>query len=303
MEYNYLDRGILDKLGKLVRYENEQAYINEEDISYLYTDIGLFCQILEVFDRNNIKIKRKKITTAYLKQMVYNYQKTKDLKIRDQIIEVCMRYIYAYVIYCCKYYGINQDELISYGYEGLEYAISNYDGTIPIEQYIYKYIEYYILMGIRRSSIIVSDFGNIIYSNFIKEIKLVEQKYNVSVEEDSQLIEEIFENIKKKYSLNEKQIKMLKTKYLIANPIYMENIMYDEKVDNIDPEKIAIIDEMLFSLKERDRELIRMKYRDKCTLPEIGIKQGVSKQNVSIREQRILKKMNEYLLNNRKKEK
>lgn len=296
-EYDNLDRKLLDKIGRLIKYEDDKAYINEEDISYLYTDIGLFCQILEVLDRNNIIIKRKPMSTKYLKQLIYNYRENHDIKIKEQIVEICMRYIYTYIGYCAKYFDISYDETISYAYEAVEDIIKNYDGGSSIEQYLGMYIRNYVLKSIRDSSPIKNLFYNVSYFDIVREIKALEQKYNTSVLEDPFLIEEVFTNIKEKYNLTNKQIEMMKRRYYILNPIYKEDISINN--DNFNYDAIIIIHEMLSLLDEKDRELFELKYNNICSLSEIARRQKISKQTLSLREQTIIDKMNNYLIKNR----
>lgn len=209
-----------------------------------------------------------------------------------------MRYIYTYIGYCAKYFDISYDETISYGYEAVEVAIKNYDGGVAIEQYLGMYIRNYVLKSIRESSPIKNIFYNVSYFDIVREIKTLEEKYNTSIVQDPFLIEEVFIIIKEKYSLTDKQIEMIKRKYNILNPIYKEDVLANDDYLNYD--EIIIIYEMLSYLDEKDRELFELKYNNVCNLTEIARKQGISKQTLSFREQTILKKMNDYLLNNEK---
>lgn len=298
-EYNNLDRNLLDKIGSLIKYEDNKAYINEEDISYLYNDIGLFCQILEVLDRNNIKIKKRIQSTKILKQLIYNYQESHDIKIKEEIVLICMRYIYTYIGYCCKYFNIPYEETISYAYEAIEDVINSYDGSTLLEQYLGMYIRNYVFKYVRDYSPIKNIYSNVNCFDIVREIKLLEQKYNTSIVEDPSLIEEVFTNIKEKYHLNNNQIEMIKRRYYISNPIFNGYNLSNNEDNYLDYDDTIMLHQMVSVLDKLDREFFELKYNYNCSLTEIANKQNISKQTLSLREQTILKKMNNRLLKNK----
>ena len=63
------------------------------------------------------------------KDKIKKYRQTKDSRLRHEIIKENMNLVFLVV---CKYgyaksTGISEDELESYGYEGLIYAIDHFD--------------------------------------------------------------------------------------------------------------------------------------------------------------------------------
>jgi len=142
-----LSSELLDKIGTLVKVDNHQQYIDEEDLRFLYHDIGLYCKIMEVLDRNNIKIKKRWDRSGILKEKVLEYQRTKNTTLIDEITDLSMYYIYSISFGLSKKYNTSFEELISPAYDGLLYSINSFDESkeCPVSNYIKNNIYYYIL--------------------------------------------------------------------------------------------------------------------------------------------------------------
>ena len=149
-----LDRSLLNKIGSLVKRENHYQYIDEKDLRFLYSDVGLFCQVMETLDKNNIEIKRKMDRNSILKNKILEYQKTKEIELIEEITNLSMYYIYSIVFNVGKKYNISFEILISPAYEGLLYSINTYDESKnhPIRAYIPRNIYYFILKYIEEIS-------------------------------------------------------------------------------------------------------------------------------------------------------
>ena len=149
-----LDRELLDKIVSLVKIENHHQYIDEKDLRFLYSDIGLFCQVMETLDKNNIEIRKKPESGRLLKKLILEYQNTKDIKLIEKITNLSMYYIYSIVFNIGKKYNISFEILISPAYEGLLYSINTYDESKNhrIIAYISRNIYYFILKYIEEIS-------------------------------------------------------------------------------------------------------------------------------------------------------
>lgn len=149
-----LDRELLDKIGSLVKIENHHQYIDEENLRFLYSDVGLFCQVMKVLNRNDIEIRKKPESGRLLKKLILEYQNTKDIKLIEKITNLSMYYIYSIVLQLGKKYTISFEELIFSAYEGLLYSINAYDVNKkqPATGFIPFNIYYFILNYIKKMS-------------------------------------------------------------------------------------------------------------------------------------------------------
>lgn len=121
-----LDKELLNKIGRLVKTDNHSKYIEEEELRFLYGNVNLSCTIFELLNRNNIKIKRIPKDSTTLREKIIKYQKN-NTELRNEILYDCLYFIYRISYKMSIENSISMEELVSYGYEGLMYAVNNYN--------------------------------------------------------------------------------------------------------------------------------------------------------------------------------
>lgn len=126
------------------------------------------------------------------KDRIKKYRQTKDSRLRHEIIKENMNLVFLVV---CKYgyaksTGISKDELESYGYEGLIYAIDHFDidSNNAFNFYAIKCIKGYILNGIQEIQ-----FGKTIHSYFkiLEAINIIEEQNESLISEELELVDKV----------------------------------------------------------------------------------------------------------------
>ena len=113
----------------------------------------------------------------------------KENRSKDNLIIKNMHQVRRIAKSYAKISGIEQEELEGYGYEGLVVAANKFDGIRDFSNYASSYITGYIKMGITQT---VYKRGNL-YFDYIDAKTTVEKKYNISLADKPELIEEVIE--------------------------------------------------------------------------------------------------------------
>lgn len=194
-----------------------------------------------------------------------------------------------------KLSNIDVEELESYGYEGLWFALKNASGPKKYS-YIMQCIHGYILKGI---SYISGYTSSEFYYDFIKIKVLIEQSKKSKLDDNPELIYDVVDFMLEKKLISEKFVDKFPARFFINCPLSLdayneENELKDESLEydvsfNIIRETIY---KLLNELKERERLVIIRRYGLDGNAPktyhEIGKELNISHEGVRISEKRAL---------------
>lgn len=303
-EDNCIDyyRGIdVEKIKKLDLSSNTIKYIldylKDKDIVVMGIDESLkelenyyFCE------EDHFSSYPKCMNNANTILKIAEYKKTKDLSIRNEIIEGNIQLIKGTVNYFSTLTGININELFSYAYEGLIYAIEKFDPNQGnnFRDYALKAIKYKILTSFRNYKGLNN--SNLSISKFLEIKENMEVRKQKSLEEDPLLIGYITQELVEEGIISENQVPSFEKFFLINNPLYFSDNA--EYVDFIDFDEVIIkqvIEELLNNVSEREAEILKLHFglnnTPKCTLNEIGENLGISYERVRQIEEKTLIKL------------
>lgn len=257
---------------------------------------------------------------------VQEYDKTRNVDLRNKLIESNMYLVY----YLCKnyssVYGIDKDILISYGAEGLIIAVDKYDSNKgKFSALIATYIRGYIRRGILKETFghrgassllkrINSNRENGNSLEYLTEKNVIEKENYKKLHDDNDLIEELFKRLYEKKYVKGKDLEELKELSYCKNPISLEqaeeNIL-DNNYNELDLKEKELFDQQLSTyisellsegLSEREKTVLKKYYglsgTTASTCQQIGEEYGVSTQNIQQIKARSLKKLGKKLKNN-----
>ncbi len=251
---------------------------------------------------------KDKLTEEETKKYLEEYQRTKDITIRNKIIESNLPLV-RYLSY--KYsnlYGVEQEVLESYGAEGLIMALDTYDPTrgkfgahlsMKIQGYIFRALTISNLgedgltfinsVGKKRST-------DTKYFEYLYAKSKVEQQTGKKLKDNPELIEVITQHLEKVGYIKGKDLEELKTRTLANNPYSYEQIennlsyleddtLYSETVEKVFQQELAeFIEDITEELPEKNRESLRSFYglggQKSNTLESIGKREGVTREAI-----------------------
>lgn len=215
-------------------------------------------------------------------QKIRLYKQNNDQKLREEIITYNMRLVpyvaYRYAIST----GINQEELESYGYEGLILALEKFDinSGKNFDFFAIANIRYNILYGIEE--LLIGKRDNT-YFELLKIKKEIEKKHGVTLEEEPKLIEEMINllvekgKIRSGYWENNREDELYYRRMI--NSMIIGNLSLDDEevvedllaseqlIDTHDyTEKILNsfarepLEKMLDTLTDREAEILRLRF-------------------------------------------
>ncbi len=254
------------------------------------------------------KIKNSVVEEESLRKLAL-YRETGNKEIRDELVESYMELVLPIALWYKKIYPeVRQEDMESYGYEGIMHAIKKYDNSVKMEfkNFVVSSIRYYILKCVRD---FYHDTGSF-YFSYLKFLKEVENKYHTTIEERLELVDEIvdmfikrqvftenyreglklriFNDIINKYSLDDEDTirELYNTNQLVDNSSLEENVYRDVLCKEIQT--------ILNDLEQREREIIIFRFGLDDGIEhgyrEIGQKYGISYQRVGqIMKKAILK--------------
>lgn len=239
-----------------------------------------------------------------------------DKELKNKLIKANMRLarLIANRIDISKFpeeYGLTIKDIESFAYEGLIYTVESFDPNkyYKFSSYAYKCIYFHIINEIRRDYQLGVNPTK--YYQIQNCRKVIEEEKGESIIKNPSLIMDIIDYYQKKYNLSKEQFKneMIYFKYLLittAAPLSEEELCseiihdynlatdptFEEALSNLNRESIINI---INELKPKDRNIILKYYgfeNDQYyTLKKIGEEQGVSKQTIGQRHEKILTKM------------
>ena len=256
-------------------------------------------------------IEEEKVLDELL-QKIKLYKKTKDKRLQNAIIKESMVLVPAIAREYSKDTHIDQQELESYGYEGLAKALEKFNPKRENNFFDYAkaYIEKYILIGIQ--TILVNNKDSWYY-DYINAKKIIEEERGVTLEESPELIEDVIEllietgktkNNKENRDYFKRKINLM----LMGNTSLDDDKLVEEMINNgqlVDPtdcetqaensELLLALDEVLMSLTYRERDVLKLKYglNGACPMsrPEIAKRFQVTQERIRQIEQQALIKL------------
>lgn len=290
-----------DKIKRLALSNNETKYILE---SLKDKDIGILgiSESLKEFENyyfceeNQVQTFPKCMTNDTTLLKIAEYQKTKDLRIRNEVIEGNIQLIKGEVNYFSTLTGININELFSHGYEALIYAVEKFDPTKGrnFKDYALKAVKYHILDAFRCQQGLNNRRLSIL--KYFQVIEKIEKTNGISLEENALLICDIARRLVEEGIISENQVSKFEISYLINHPLYFEDIAECKDYTDFDAELLKIsINEALNTLSERESKVLELRFglndTKECTLSEVGKRLNIVKESVRQTERKALVKL------------
>ncbi len=231
------------------------------------------------------------------------YSETKDLRIREKIVEANMRLVPFITYKLSIFYKVDINELNSFGYEALLSAIEYFDVTkgFKFSTYAYKVIKGFVYKNLP----VLADFKHLqVYMDFIQASEAIKEVYeergidaDVSQKEIIELIGNVNGYGKKKMENIEDEIKGA---YVASiEDINDYELTDDNTLDNHFIQSISkdVIMDALSSLKENERNVLILRFglvdgRTR-TLEEVGAKLNLSGKRIRAIEARALRCLRE----------
>lgn len=183
-KYNFED----EELKYIMNYlEKKEIYVLGSSPA-LYTDFDNYrCVVKRGVPRKSMELNQEEQFNLLKK-----YQETHDITDRNKVVESYIRMVNSIALKYADITGIDQDELASYGYEGLIISIDNLDLSKKFSSsYFFNTINGYILNGIAKEQ----GFGSSdrFYFDYVKARKKILQKPEFENISEYDLLEEILE--------------------------------------------------------------------------------------------------------------
>ena len=190
------------------------------------------------------------------------------------------------------------DELLSYAYEGLIVAFDNYNKDKgPFSTFAIKCIEGHLIRGMQK----LRGFSSVHFYYKYKHAKEeLEEELNSKITDDLEYLDEIAKKIYSTYKLHLDTVYDIKTKILLMNTlsleeigdsVYDDNTLYQEVIEKVNRETLkSDVDKMLSELTDREKEVMIDKY---------GFKDDKEKENKEVAENMKCQKQNIYEIEKR----
>ena len=238
-------------------------------------------------------------STLHDEVRIEQYHQTKDISLRNKIVENNIR-LASFVAY--KYSiitGINIHEIESYAYEGLMYAVEKFDTSLgyKFSTYAYPCIRGFVLKGIPN---IQGFYKSNFYDGYIACKSIVEEVNEITIEEKPSLLKDIYELMVHTNRISGCNFSDFKDFVYICQPILMRDMDeiesdYDIEVDVLKNIKTEEIDEVLSTLTEREQEVIRLRFGFEdgvCkSLEEVADMFNVTRERIRQIEAKALRKL------------
>ena len=229
------------------------------------------------------------------------YLKTRSIEIRNKLIIHYLRSAKKIALKYGKIYGLEEEEAIDIGYEGLIKAIENYN--LKHRSKPQTYIESWIARLIVRKTISNPEFKKKLYLAFPKYKKEVEQEMSKDYNGDIEMLEMILDKmiadglIDDSSSVREEfriALRQLSTEEIkgTKDDIYSDDYLEENLDKKILTEDIY---PALDALNDEEKEIIRMRYGlddgKAKTLVEVARTLNVTSEHVKAVEAKALKKI------------
>lgn len=213
----------------------------------------------------NIVYDEKKV-----QEKLREYRETNNIKIRNEIIEMCLPLILHSIDISGKYVDVSKEDIYSYACEGLMYAIDKYDVSFNTLFRIYamNVIRSKIILGASRASRISPKNH---YMHFLEVKNEVEEETGKSLSNNIELLDLILERMMDYYLISGTTADTIKKSYVVNHCLsYEEDISgvhsSSEEIDEIENE----IDSQIFAdrhfaadshlLTDKEKHVLRLLY-------------------------------------------
>lgn len=287
---------------------------------------GICDNYIQTARLNRNSISKDALTKEETKRYLEEYQRTKDITIRNKIVESNLLLVKYLSEKYSNLYGVEQEVLESYGVEGLMMALDTYDPargkfgahlSMKIQDYIFRAITIYNLGEDGQSflSSLAKKRGvNTKCFEYLYTKAKLEQQTGKRLKDDPELIEEITHHLEKVGYCKGKDLEELRTRVSANNTYSYEQIeddlfyvdddrLYEEVLESIYQEElIDFIAEIEEGLSERRKNLLNDVYglngRRCCkSLPKLAKEFNGTRQAVFSYKQRALNCMEKKLKN------
>lgn len=304
----------LRDISKLARNEEEEAFIIEylghkgiqvEGSTACYS--GIFDNYTQTRKLDFYKMPER-LSKEEQTELLEEYQQTKDIQIRNKLVEAYMYKVKYFSRYIADYYDFHGDseELEGYGNVALIKAIENYNPSIQAKKaYFSKCIRYAVIAGL-----MIETFGrdgarfydllsknrnsDCTYYEYFNVKKQVENEAGEILEENPNLIDEIAKILVKKGHCSLEQAKELRDKISILNSYSYEEIrkededigdIIEEGCDTLFQEELAsFMSDIINNIDEQKAYVLTEYYglngRNPKILEEIASSVGVSRETI-----------------------
>ena len=250
-----------------------------------------------------------KVSEEVKRQKLEEYQKNKSLELRNEIVlmysHIVEHVAYKYVVQT----GFKIQELESYGYEGLIYAVERFDPQVKEDffSYAYSVVTGYVLNGIATLAGFYNKDKNS-YWEYFRYQRIAEKECQTSLEEEPELIvrkvaELLIRDGKIASSHQEEYCNLIFSKisdlviggYEASDDegvVENRNLVEDAVITQFLKEEVR---EVLDKLDEREREILERRYglnnMESYTLRKLGEMYHLSCEGVRFIENKTLKKI------------
>lgn len=230
---------------------------------------------------------------------VVEYQNTKNILLRNEIIENNMP-LATYLSYKFSVItGINIHELESYAFEGLIYAVEHFDISMgcKLSTYAYPCIKGFILKGIPE---LEGFYKSNFYDGYISCKKIVEEVNGIKIEEEPRLTKDVFDLMVQTGKIGATNYSEFLRLINISKPVLVEDMdIYESEAemenDLADQLTLEELGDVLKTLLPREEKVIRLRYGFDDgmpkTLEEVGRIIGITRERVRQIEAKALRKM------------
>lgn len=289
------------KLSEIERYgfEDEELeyimnYLKERDIYVL----GSSPAVYTVFD-NYRYIRKESVPRTSVElpeeeqiELIKKYQETNNLKYRNKLAESYIRMVNCYALKYVDLTGIDLDELASYGYEGLLFAIDNMDLSKNVcSSYIANSIEKYLLNGIAKEQGFKNDRFHLEY---VAGKKKVMERHDGDGISEYDLLDEILAETFVNRKDSEFSRRAAKNRFFVnyATSLDSQEIIDESNVEFDVIEKVfqeqlkENTEAVLSNLTPRQKEIVKLRFgfngKEPMTLEKIANKIGISANGVDL---------------------
>lgn len=235
-------------------------------------------------------VKPEIITSEY--DMFSEYRKTRDPKIRDELIET---YIYIAEILSRKFVnrGVEYDDIYQVACLGILYAVERFDPDRGVK--FATYATPTVLGEIRRY---FRDKGNFIriprrlYEIFYKAEKIRRLSNNISHAEISRILGIPESTLDSIYEMGDTSfIKSLEYEAYADGEMTLSNVVGTEDKHYLMIENEDFIESCMKNLAENERDFVTYRYYEEKSQQEIADIMGTSQMQISRMEKKVLKKL------------
>ena len=302
------DRSIMLYDIEMCNFDDEELnyvmnYLNDRNICVLGSSPALYTGFPNYRYVLKSSVPRKSLELSQEEQfeLIKKYRKTHDITYRNKVVESFIRMVNSIAVKYIDITGIDQDELASYGYEGLMVAIDNLDLSKKFSSaYIFRIINGYILNGITKEQ--GFKCSNNFHLDYVKARKKVLKEHEEENVSEYDLLEEILKETFKDRKDSEFSRKKSRNMFYAAYAssledveIIDENNKIDEIIEEVFQEELKDITVDFFEiLTPRQKEILMMRFGfndDYMSLPKIAKELGISNNGVNLTVKRSIKKL------------